>query len=403
MMHAPSRSPSCRAALGGALLLIALISVSGSLWADVEILKGDPFKGRELLSSKRCTDCHGVWGHGGTLGPDLSSVVSSRSWLDLVGDFWNHTPTMIDAMSASGHPWPAIDDQDMANLLSYLYYLRLFEEPGSITRGSVSYTHFRCGDCHTLGRKGGGTAGPLDRFSAYPSSIMLAQAMWNAGPVMQKRQLARGTDIPWFAATDMADVQAYIRAHALREIGEIELLPLPDPQRGAAVFATKRCGACHDGGAGSAPDLSASMVDMTASQISGILWNHSYAMNDQMRARGIQFPRFNGTEMSDLISHLHFLGFFRQTGEAAKGRQIWEQKGCARCHEGPEAVALDLSASRAISESIALSAAMWNHAPHMHEAMTEISVAWPRFDPGEMGHLTAYLRTIRSTGSGEEP
>ena len=386
------------------VILGPLLALTGSApAADLQILKGDPFAGRELLSRKLCTDCHGVWGHGGDIGPDLSLAVTSKRWLDLVGDFWNHTPRMIDAMARKGHAWPTIDEEEMADLLSYLYYLRLFDEPGDPTRGSTSYVRLRCVECHTLGGRGGALGGPLDRFSAHPSSVPLAQAMWNAGPEMQRRQLDFGANIPTFSSTDMADIQAYIRTTALRESGEIELLPLADPRRGSEVFAAKGCGTCHAPASRQAPDLGTLVVDMTAAQISGILWNHSYAMGDRMRADGIPFPRFSGTEMSDLISHLHLLGFFRESGDPETGRSIFEQKGCVKCHEGPGAVAQDLSKSRVAREPIALSAAMWNHAPRMHGLLSEQAVAWPKFDLGEMGHVAAYLRrAAAATQEGEE-
>ncbi len=384
------------------IVLLAFLPAGPASAADVQTMKGNPFRGRELLSQKLCTQCHAVWGHGGMLGPDISTAVTGKSWLDLVGDFWNHTPSMIDAMAGKGHPWPTLDHGEMADLLSYLYYLRLFDEPGDAANGSATYSQLQCGNCHSLAGHGGDQGGPLDRFSAYPSSVMLAQAMWNAGPAMQREQLGRGADIPTFSRKEMADIQAYIRARALREGGEIELLPLPDPDRGSEVFKAKRCGACHGTGRREGPDLARLVVDMTVSEISGILWNHSYKMTGRMQARGIPFPRFEGTEMADLISYLHFLGFLRESGDAWKGRSIFEQKGCVRCHEGPGAAAKSLSGNQVARDPIALSAAMWNHAPEMHLLMADQAVAWPKFDIGDMGNLAAYLRSVSSPASQKE-
>jgi mono/diheme cytochrome c family protein len=362
--------------------------------ADLGPLQGNPFRGRALLSDKLCAQCHSVWGHGGTLGPDLPAVVAGKSWLDLVGAFWNHTPRMIEAMASQGHPWPTLDRSEMADLLSYLYYLRLFDEPGDAARGSASYSRLGCSGCHGLGGQGGSLGGPLDRFSAYPSPVMLAQAMWNAGPAMQRAQMARGTAIPNFSRGEMANIQAYIRARGLRSDRGVELLPLPVPSRGVTVFRDKRCVTCHPRGGGEGPDLGRSALNMTVSEISGTLWNHSYAMNDRMRARGIRFPRFEGTEMADLISYLYFLGFSGEPGNPARGASVFRERGCARCHEGHAGEAVDLSRSAAAADPIALSAAMWNHAPEMHRLMAERAVAWPKFDAGDMADLAAHLRKI---------
>jgi mono/diheme cytochrome c family protein len=358
-------------------------------------LQGDPFRGRELLSDKLCTHCHSVWGHGGDVGPDISTAVAGKNWLELVGDFWNHTPRMIDAMGRKGHPWPTLERGEMADLLSYLYYLRLFDEPGDAARGSIAYSQLHCTACHSLGGRGGTGGGPLDRFSAYPSPVLLAQAMWNAGPAMQRVQLARESAIPIFAGDEMADIQAFIRSRGLRTDRRVELLPLPDPSQGAAVFHAKRCDACHrTGGTGEGPDLDSSAIHLTVSEISGILWNHSYAMNDRMRARGIPFPRFEGAEMADLIAYLHFLGFFGERGSRDEGEAVFRDRGCAGCHGGPDASAVDLSTSDVTADPISLAAAMWNHAPDMHRLMAEQAVAWPTFDPRDMEHLAAYLRTL---------
>ncbi len=376
------------------VILSVLLLAAPLLAAEPASLEGNPFRGRTLLSEKQCAQCHSVWGHGGILGPDLSAAVAGKSWQDLVGAFWNHTPRMIEAMAGRGHRWPTLDRTEMADLLSYLYYLRLFDEPGDPARGATAYSELGCSDCHSLGGRGGSAGGPLDRFSAYPSAVMLAQAMWNAGPEMQQVQAGRRNSIPTFSRGEMADIQAYIRTRGLRSDRRIELLPLPDPARGGTVFRDKRCVACHPRGGGEGPDLGRSTLNMSVSEISGTLWNHSYAMNDRMRARGIRFPRFERTEMADLISYLYFLGFFGEAGNASRGAAVFKERGCARCHEAGAEEVVNLSKSQVATDPIALSAAMWNHAPDMHRLMAERTIAWPKFDAGDMADLAAYLRRM---------
>jgi len=365
--------------------------------AEKQAMMGDPFQGRELLSEKLCTQCHSVWGHGGDLGPDISTAVAGKSRLDLVGDFWNHTPTMIDAMAERGYPWPTLDEGEMGNLLSYLYYLRLFDEPGEPDKGALAWSQLRCASCHSLGGQGGDAGGPLDKFSTYPSALVLGQAMWNAGPRMQKSQIGRWSAISIFSGDEMADIQSYIRSRALRTESKVELLPLPNPNRGGTVFREKKCEACHQKGSGEGPDLSSSANNMTVAEISGMLWNHSYAMNDWMRTKGIPFPQFSGTEMADLISYLYFLGFVGEKGDVERGKLVFVDRGCATCHGEKESVGPDLAGSRVAVDPVALSAAMWNHAPEMHQLMAEQEVAWPKFDLGDVQHLVAYLQSLPSS------
>ena len=156
------RKFSCPAAMACAVLaLMVLVPAAVSVAQD-----GDPFRGRDLFAEKGCSRCHSVWGHGGSLGPDIVVVVLGKTWYELVGDFWNHTPRMMEEVSQQGYSWPTLDAREMADTLSYLYYLRLFDEPGDPARGAETYARLQCAECHTLGRRGGESGGSLDRFGA---------------------------------------------------------------------------------------------------------------------------------------------------------------------------------------------------------------------------------------------
>jgi len=352
-----------------------------------------PFRGREIFGEKGCDHCHSIWGHGGTLGPDITAIVAGKTWYELVGAFWNHTPRMIDEVTSGGYAWPTLNAGEMADLLSYLYYLRLFDEPGDPARGAVTWERLNCAACHTLGGKGGRGGGALDRFGVHPSPAPLAQAMWNAGPRMQAEQLRRGRPIPNFKGHEMADLQAHIRAEGHRPGREVDLLPLPDPYRGQQVYRDKRCDACHGGAGGNAPDNTRSALSKTVSEITGLLWNHSYAMGAEMEARGVSFPRFEGSELSDLIAYMFFLGYVGEDGDPQQGAAVFRAKGCADCHTGNVEGIPDLTGLYDRSDRAVLAAAMWNHAPQMHSLMAEASRSWPKFEPGEMRDLAAFLRS----------
>jgi cytochrome c len=360
---------------------------------------GNPFVGRDTFVRKGCVRCHSVWGQGGSLAPDITVAVAGKTWDELVGDFWNHTPRMIDEVSRRGYAWPSLDADEMADVLSYLYYLRMFDGPGNAVRGADTFARLQCAGCHTLAGSGGGTASPLDRFSTYPSPTPLAQAMWNAGPRMQEEQLRRGREIPQFTGNEMADLQAYIRSEGYRPGRDVKLQPLPSPGRGAEVYRRKQCGACHDRRDGRAPDVTRAALSKTTSEITGLLWNHSYAMGAMMRARGVPFPRFSGSDLSDLVAYLYFRGYLGEEGVASRGETVFRSKGCTACHGAGIAGAPDLAISLERTDRPALAAAMWNHAPQMHRLMAEKAPFWPKFEPGEMRDLTAYLRRLATPAS----
>lgn len=376
-------------AAGSSFVVLAAAAPEGELRPE-----GNPFRGREIFVEKGCDRCHSVWGRGGRLGPEISVAVAGKTWAEVVGDFWNHTPRMIEEVAGRGYSWPSLDPREMGDLLSYLYYLRLFDEPGSPTRGAEAFARLQCSACHALAGRGGGLGAPLDGFGAYPSPMALAQAMWNAGPRMQPEQLGRGSVIPQFTGHEMADLQAYIRAEGRRKGREVRLQPLPSPARGASVYRDKGCGICHDAKTGHAPDITRSALSKTASEITGLLWNHSYAMGEQMAARNVSFPVFEGNQLADLIAHLYFRGYLGVEGDPSRGATVFREKGCADCHQAGVGGAPDLAGVLEQTDRAALASAMWNHAPQMHRLMAEKAPFWPKFEPGEMRNLVAYLRSL---------
>ncbi|OYV72499.1 MAG: hypothetical protein B7Z72_04640 [Gemmatimonadetes bacterium 21-71-4] len=361
--------------------------------------RGDPSAGRRIFLERGCVRCHAIWGNGGTLGPDFATAGAGRSMQQLAGLFWNHTPRMIEAAERHGFQWPTLTEQELADVISYLYYIKLFDQPGDPDLGQRWFQEKRCIECHRVGGTGGRVGPALDGYARYVAPIMLAEGMWNHGPAMQARQRDKGVPTPTFEGREMADIQAYIRRASALEPRQVVLLKPPLPERGRRLFAAKGCVRCHGpAGRGTAygPDLRAATLHLSVSEIAGVLWNHSFVMSSQMRARGVAFPKFQGTEMADVIAFLYYLRFNETEGNRAEGERIFRAKGCAGCHRpdrGP-AIGPDLSHSAAVTAPMRLVAAMWNHAPAMFAVMRSRAVDWPRFEGNEMRDLSVYLRSL---------
>jgi cytochrome c2 len=69
---------------------------------------GDPERGRRLLFSKGCSECHAISGRGRGIGPDLRDWASYRNPVSWIQAMWNHAPVMQELMDARGLPWPRI-------------------------------------------------------------------------------------------------------------------------------------------------------------------------------------------------------------------------------------------------------------------------------------------------------
>ena len=57
--------------------------------------QGDAQRGKEMLQSRRCTQCHPIAGAGGGSAPDLGRRAPGEiSPASLAADMWNHGPRM---------------------------------------------------------------------------------------------------------------------------------------------------------------------------------------------------------------------------------------------------------------------------------------------------------------------
>lgn len=384
---------------GQALLAWAVLS-GGVLQGQSGMpVRGNPAAGRRLFEERGCLRCHSIWGNGGVLGPDFAVVGAGRSMPQLAGLFWNHTPKMIETVRARGFAWPTFTESELADVISYVYYVKLFDEPGNADLGERWFTQKRCVECHSVGGSGGREGPALDGYARYIAPLMLAEGMWNHGPAMQARQVARGVPIPTFAGREMADIQAYIRRLSTLRDRQVTFFQAPDPGNGQRLFASKGCIRCHgpEGrGTGFGPDLRMATAHLRLSEIAGVLWNHSFQMSGAMRARGFEFPRFQGGEMADVIAFLYYLRFYETGGDLRAGEEVFNTKGCVGCHAPPSgrAVGPDLSRSKTLNTPLGLATAMWNHAPAMFDVAQSRRVEWPRFEQDEVRDLSAYLRHL---------
>ena len=383
----------------------ASLSVAGVGDSRAQELRGDPTRGRQIFVERECSQCHSIWGNGGTLGPDFATVGAGRSLLQLAGMFWNHTPRMIETVRRRGVQWPIFTEGELADIISYIYYVKLFDESGDAGLGERWFRDKRCVECHSVGDAGGDIGPALDEFAAYIAPIVLAADMWNHGVDMRLEQAARGITTPSFTGRELADIQAYIRRQSTLRHRDLVMLEPPDPNRGEDLFRTKQCVECHGrNGAGTdhGPDIQTATGRLSVSEIAGELWNHSSVMADSMQIREIAYPRFEAGEMADVIAFLYYLRFYEEDGDLQEGELVFTRKGCANCHAsaGRAAIGPDLSGSAAVRTPLGLATAMWNHAPAMYDRIQREQVDWPRFEAEEMRDLSIYLKSVASRDDG---
>jgi mono/diheme cytochrome c family protein len=375
-------------------LLLLLVSAFTLLEAQELQLPKNPLKGQIIFEEKKCVECHGIGGYGGTEGPDLSRELYFGSVLELASTIWNHTPQMNRKFRQLRMERPQLSHDEMLELFGFLYYLRYLGEPGGAAKGKKLLETKECIACHTVGGKGG-TIGPdFDQMQHFASPLYVVQAMWNHGPAMQEKMKTSGIKFPTLSGQDIADITVYIR-QASSGISSVRVSP-GDPAKGKELFKTKSCNDCHqvEGKAKKfGPNLSNIELRKGVTEVASSMWNHGPTMLYSMKKRSINFPRLEGSEMADIIAYLYFLGFEDKPGDPARGNTLIQTKGCADCHaRDKKGAAPDLSSVERFDSPVQMVTLMWNHATEMEDLLISQNKEWPQFDAKEMRDVYAYLK-----------
>jgi cytochrome c551/c552 len=378
------------------LFWILCIIFPGSLHAQEIRLPQNPLEGRIVFEEKGCIECHQLGGYGGTAGPSLSKDLYFGTVLDLATVIWNHTPQMNRKFRQMRVSRPEFTEKEMADLFGFLYYLRYLGEPGGVAKGKKLLETKGCRHCHSIGGAGGAVGTQLDSITASASPLYIVQSMWNHVPDMKEQIEQSNLDYPELSGQDIADMTAYIRQATMNTTMGGGAAP-GDPRKGEDVFASKGCGDCHVTGDEKrkiiAPNLSRIELRESVTETASLMWNHGPMMLQNMKDRSIDWPRFEGNEMADLIAYLYFLDFADKPGDAKQGEGVFTARGCVNCHgqkgsgKGP-----DLATITHFDSPIRMIQLMWNHAQTMEDMLITQNKHWPELTGSEMRNLYAYIR-----------
>ena len=373
--------------------LVLLLPMAAASAAELEM--GDPIRGQTLFAAKSCVSCHAVRGAGGRIGPDLGRTEAKSSFAEITAGMWNHSVGMDAKINELRMVRPTFEDDELQDLVTFVYFLNYFDEPGDPRFGKILFTEKHCIQCHRVGGEGG-TAGPsLEDLPRGVSPLRIAEGLWNHGSAMLASMRRRGLDLPQFRGTEILDIIAFLRSQGTGRVAR-EFESPGDPDRGKRIFAAKGCAQCH-GVFGDeteiGPDLGSEELRGSVTQIAGRMWNHWPAMAEAMEALDLPLPTFRQGELADLLAYIFVTRYAGLPGDPEQGKIVYTDLGCAFCHglagEGTLGPPLQQVTPGAAREQIAQT--MWNHAPEMWEEMGLHQIPWPRFEAQELADLLTFL------------
>ena len=211
----------------------------------------------------------------------------------LVNAMWNHASTMQGEFAKRHIRWPELTSQEVTDMLVYLRNQPSPQPAANIridsSGGEALFQSKGCAGCHA-------SNGKLDLSTRLKHATLtdIAAAMWNHEPRMNNKSPAH------FGLDEMQHLLGYLWA---REF----FVDSGDASRGARVFASKRCTVCHLAGVNGAPKLPAADREFSGAAMVSALWHHGPQMLAQMKSTGVAWPRFEGSQMADVIAYLNRL------------------------------------------------------------------------------------------------
>src|SRR5277367_1332187 len=101
-----------------------------------------------------------------------------------------------------------------------------------------------------------------------------------------------------------------------------------DSARGARVFETQGCIACHSingNGGRTAPDLGrATGRSYTPATLASTMWNHAPSMWKAIQSEGARPGPLDEQSAGDLFAYFYSVRFFEQPGDAARGKLVFQ-------------------------------------------------------------------------------
>ncbi len=164
---------------------------------------GNPLKGEGLFKTKKCFYCH----EEKHIGPDLTKFNFNKSVAEIAGMMWNHASNMNAVMTRNKISYPEFKNDEMANLISYLYFKNQTRVSGTTEEGKKLISQKGCISCHSTGNSYNAPA--INKIGPFQTSNEFFGDLWNHLPMMEKTSFAIGKSLPKLLPSDVKSLYLY--------------------------------------------------------------------------------------------------------------------------------------------------------------------------------------------------
>ncbi len=151
--------------------------------------------GQALFQKKGCVNCHT-----GKLA--LETRLRNQTLTGIAADMWNHQPNMQS-------PPPTFTQEEMRQILAYIWAKQYFGGQGDPKRGAAVFTQKNCATCHENASSG---APKLAKGKDAYSDVTMVSVLWQHGPKMLQMMEQKGLTWPRFTTREMSDLIAYLNS-----------------------------------------------------------------------------------------------------------------------------------------------------------------------------------------------
>jgi len=247
----------------------------------------DAGRGKHVFADRGCRRCHGLTDYLTTSAKPVSQWKALDRPFDLAREMWNHQLYITPGPGK----WPKLSTQDLLDIQVYLRNLPLHPSAETLftvrgpTDGAAVFESRGCAACHS-------PAWELMQQLRGQSLTAIAAEMWNHAP----RIANAGAKRTEFTPSEMQALLSYLWVQQFfQDAGK--------PEAGRHLFASKHCASCHHDASTGAPEIEGKFF--TSADMVAALWRHGPQMLDRMQSKKIPWPRFDGSQMSDLIAYLN--------------------------------------------------------------------------------------------------